>query len=213
MREKIIFDGLIEGAIDSIEKEIQLFYAEVADAVPDLELTFETIDSKYVWIITPENSASKQKMTNGYSELFRTALESNFPTRVRIVSCREELDLFYFQLSHRIQAKYVQSSSLPNGTRIPAHELVEKQLINPQKKDVTDEIRSAVDIDNIRRRYGTEGKMTKNEIRRSVKNFWKRKNEEKVSLPDYYKYSGDPVCGKCAFWTYKQYVYNPKYRE
>lgn len=211
MREKIIFDGKIDGPNAHIEKDIRMYYAELSDEVPEMELTFESIGTKLVWIVTTENSANKQKLTNGYTELIPISLDSDSCTNVRIISCREELDLFYFQLSQRIQAKYLIPMLSSYATTIPWRELVEKGLVRPPKKEVLDIIYDAEDLDETAKKYGTKRELTKNDIRRAVKAYgeWRKRGG---SMFTFYHDSGHSIASKCEYETFKKYTLNPDYK-
>lgn len=211
MREKIIFDGLIDSSIASIEKDIHLYYDELTLVGPLMELSFETVETKLVWIVTPENSANNQKLINGYTELIRVSLEFDTCTRVKIISCREELDLFYFQLSYRIQGKYLLPMLTSYAITVPWHELVEEGLVQAPKNEILDVIYKPADPDDTAKRYGTDRDLTKNDIRNAIKacEEWQNRGQ---SMFSFFYDSGHWIATKCAYETFKKYCYDPKFK-
>lgn len=211
MREKTIYEGEIEGEYASIQKDIDMYFSELISHMPKLELNFDTIGSKIVWIVTPENSANKNKIINGYIELNPVALAADSFTYMRIVSCREELDLFYFQLSVRIQSKYLLPYLSFYGATIPWEELVEKGYIFPPKKEALDIIYSPLDPDETAKKYGTNGRLTKNDIRRAVKacEEWQKRGG---SVRTFYTDSGHSITNECEYDTFVRYAKNPTYK-
>jgi len=211
MNEKVIFQGQISGPATGIQKEIDLYFAELNYAVPQLDITIEEIGVKKVWIVTPENSFSKQKLTNGYTEVFPLTLEAKSNSFFRIVSCREELDIFYFQLSQRIQAKYLLPNFTYEITTISWQELIRKIADNFHSNDPLEFINKPQDPKATAKKYGTDRNLSEKDVRRYVRNC-EQYRQNQGSIRAFYFDSESDISSYCEFDTFVKYCKDPRFK-
>lgn len=210
IREKIVFDGYVDAHPAAIEREIRLFFGEFAEQVPTIDLEFETVGSKQVWIISPEQSARKEKIINGYTEITPLSLNHNTDVRLRIVSCREELDLLYFQLSQRIQARFIIPDIEYAVAMIPWSEFVEKGYVTSTVSDPAEILRHSDKPDDVVPRYGTKRDLSKADVRRAIRSCrtWMNRGGTAESWLNGCHYWREP---KCSIDTLYKWLQNPEF--
>lgn len=209
IREKIIFVGQVDAHPDAIEMEIQIFFAELSEQLSSIDIEFEIVGHKQVWIITPRQSATNEKIVNGYIEITPLSLAPNSDANLRIVSCREELDLLYFQLSQRIQARFLIPDIDYSVAMIPWAEFVEKGYISSENTDPVDLLYKLNNPDDTVMKYGTDRDLTKADVIRAVRSCraWMARGgtaESWLYDSDYWR---EP---KCSLDTLYKWLQNPE---
>lgn len=132
MREKIIYDGHIDGSQKEVQEIVDLFLLENFH-YPDIDFRVEHENQKQLWLIHPsnENNQQQEKLINGFIEINTIFIADEKPVNFRLVSCRQVLDLLFFQLSQRIQAKFIIRDFPPDVLTTPWKDLITQGLISP----------------------------------------------------------------------------------
>jgi hypothetical protein len=166
MIEKIIYDGRIDGTSKAIQEIVDLYLLENL-YLPGIDFRVETENQKQLWVIYPptENSQPKEKIINGYVEINSLTISDTEAVNLRIISCRHELNLLFFQLSQRIQAKFIVKGYPPEILTTPWRELITKGYISPLTNDEND-LLLMKDVDPKKRvgKYGTDRDLTTEQV-------------------------------------------------
>ena len=166
MREKTIFDGRIDGSSEEVQEIIDFFLFQNL-GLPGIDYRVEIEKQKHIYVIYPQSPTPQtgEKIINGYTEIATLSLSEKRPVSLRIVSCRIELDLLFFQISQRIQAKFILEGFPPEVLTTPWRELINKGVIVPLPMSVEDVLlnRYLDPKDNIPK-YGRHRDLSKNAV-------------------------------------------------
>jgi len=202
MREKIIFDGVVEIDIKEIQDVIERFCLDIG-IQPGLDLKVDEIGSRQIW--KTERSPG-EFITHGYFDLNLMSSENSKPVFLRIVSCRDVLDGLFFIVSQRLQAKYLLPNFPPETFSVPLRELIESGFVSPEELN-DKEIDPAKNV----KKYGTDRDMTELEVGRLVKQC--RHHQSKGgTTPSFYENLPPATQNKFALGTLKDWVKNPKFK-
>jgi len=168
IREKVIFEGRLEAAVHAAQDQIDKFRFDTFLTSLDIDMRVEIIGNKQLWVIYPSPTTEENKIINGYIEINPLSLDPVSKVEIRIVSCREELDILYFQLSQRLQAKFIIPEFPADIINVPWKDLVEQGVIRPRKTDLHEIIYNPPNPDDTEKKYGTDRNLTKTDVRRIV---------------------------------------------
>lgn len=212
MREKIIFNGQLDGTAETVQEVIDLFLLEHF-YLPDIDFRVETENHKQIWVIYPTQDNQSDKIINGYFEISVPSITDKKPINFLLVSCRLELDLLFFQLSQRIQAKCIVKDYPPEILATPWMDLIKEGLISPLTSTQAEllEMREPI-LSKDLGKFGTYRDMSLDEVKKLVRaciTYQKRGG----SIRTFYENSlPESLQKKFAFETLKSWVKNKKFR-
>lgn len=155
-------------------------------------------------ISVPNNS---QPITNGYFDIYPVSTNYDSPCKLRIISCRPELDIIYFQLSQFIQARFIIQDYPPSLSTLPLKELYELKAI--EKKDYVPSTEPDLPDPDNKKRYGAEKNLSKNDVKKHIKRC-RAAMTRGTTIEDYY----DSVLNKiCSLDTFKKWMKDKKFKE
>ncbi len=168
MREKIIFDGRLDGAAETVQEIIDLFLLENF-YLPDIDFRVEIENNKRIWVIYPSQDNQNNKIINGFFEISVPSITDKKPINFLLVSCRPELDLLFFQLSQRIQAKCIVKEYPPAILATPWRDLIKDGLISPLTSTYAEflEMKESIPSKDLGK-YGTYRDLSLGEVERLV---------------------------------------------
>jgi hypothetical protein len=214
MTEKTIFDGRIDGTSKAIQEIIDLFLLENF-YLPDIDFKVETENHKQIWVIYPpkKKGSPKEKIINGYVEINTPSLSNETPVNFLLVSCRRELDLLFFQLSQRVQAKFIVKDYPPGILATPWRDLVKDGLLSPLTDSAADllldkESNPSKDVG----KYGTNRDLSESAVKILVKSCIAYQNHGGTIRAFYENMLSDTTRNRFALETLKSWVKNKKFR-
>ncbi len=213
MQEKIIFDGRLEAKPRDIWSMVDRFlldkFISPVDISPDFKIAIEDVDAKKVLVMYPPQSSDSpnDKIINGYVEVSQVLLMDDSPVHLRIVSCRPELDVLYFQLSQQIQASFIIPHFPADLLLIPWRQLLEEGFISADKTKLQDLGEDSPDPDRELKRYGSDRSLTKADVRGYVRRalLYQKRN---YSLEEYYSKLNEP---NFSYETLRSWIKNPEF--
>jgi hypothetical protein len=215
VREKLIYDGRLDARVEDVQAIVDQFlfenFALPLDGTPNLQIKIEKRGNKQIHTIFPQLNKDSGKIINGYIEINQIYLDDDHLVDVRIVSCRPELDLLFFQLSQKVQARFIIPNFPPDVLTIPWRDLMEQGFINSKKIEVDDSLEEdQLNPDEIVERFGTDRNLTKNAVRRYVKQCRTFQNKG-GTVKGYYITLG--VFPPFSYETLRSWLKNPDFSE
>jgi hypothetical protein len=211
MEEKVIFEGRLDIKAAEIQTIIDKFILDNFLNQHRVEFRIEKLGNKSVWktyVYSKSTGAVYKETIHGYIEVNPVLLTQDKPINLRIVSCRPELDLLYFQISQQIQAKSI-IPNFPSGVLVtPWKDLVRDGLIVPNKYTPEDIFSDLPDPENIVKKYGTYRDLTANDVRLYVLRCRQAKDKG-YTVEEYHKTLGSSP--PFSLETFKKYRNNPKF--
>lgn len=214
MREKIIFDGRIDGSLKEVQEVVDFFLFENFQ-LPGIDFKVEYENQKQIWVIYPpiESNQSTEKIINGFFEINTESLTDDRPVNIRLVSCRQILDLLFFQLSQRIQAKFIIRDYPPDVLTTSWKELIAQGFISPLSPNVNDVLLDKIpDPKGKVGKYGTERKLTEEQVRDIVAGC-KSSRERGATIEWYYDSLPTSIKSQFALGTLKDWVKDPRFKK
>ena len=210
MEEKLIYEGRLHANPQDIQAVIDKFMLDNLISPLDIDININKVENKQIWITFPQplGDSPMNVIFNGYVEFDSESGISDEPIELRIVSCRPELDLLYFQLSQLIQARFLLPNYPPELLVIPWQELLQKGMITPGKESMEDLLSQLPDPDDTIKKYGTEGKLTRNDVRRHVAACREFLGHNGTIKEYHNNLGGNPPF---AFETFRDYMKNPDF--
>lgn len=206
MREQVIFDSRLSANIQTVFDEIERFRLDNFYAY-NIEVPDEIEGNRHVWVIYPQGRENSSRIINGYIDIIPLGLDPDSGVYLRIVSCRYELDLLFFQLSQRVQAKCLIPEFLPQVLTTPINELVEQGVLSPNKISLEELINNPKSAADTVEKYGTERNLTLTQVCNLVKRcreFMKRDGTIEAFYNLY-------VTKYCTLGTFKDWMKNKKF--
>jgi len=208
MREKVIFDGLIDGSAEQIQKIVDKYYLDNL-TIPDIEFGIDYLNTKQLLIFYPSDKSpeSPDKLINGYIEIITLSILKDKPVRFRVVSCRRVLDLLFFQLSEIIQAKFIVGGYPPEVLTKPWRELITEGVIVPVPTTIEDVLLDKFTNPKGKTpKYGRNRKISKEEVKQVVeecRNYMEREG----TIRDYYDtFLRSDIRDQCEFETFRSWL-------
>jgi len=214
MREKPIYEGRIDGSLKEVQEVVDFFLFENFQ-LPGIDFRVEYENQKQVWVIYPpsESNQAAEKIINGFIEINTESITDDRPVHVRLVSCRQILDLLFFQLSQRIQAKFIIRDYPPDVLTTSWKELIAQGFISPLSTNMNDVL-----LDKIPNpkgkvgKYGTERKLTEEQVRDIVARC-EGSRERGGTIEWYYNHLPPSIQSQFTLGTLKDWVKNPKFKK
>ena len=212
MREKIIFDGQLDGSAETVQEVIDLFLLEHF-YLPDIDFRVETENHKQIWVIYPTQDNQSDKIINGYFEISVPSITDKKPINFLLVSCRLELDLLFFQLSQRIQAKCIIKDYPPAILATPWKDLIKDGLISPLTSTLTDllvmrESDPSKDVG----KYGTNRNLSVSDVKLLVQKCIEYQARGGTIKAFYMTLLSEATQNSFTLETFKSWVKNKKFR-
>lgn len=207
IREKSIFDGRIDASLKEVQDLVDFFLFENFQ-LPGIDFRVERVDQKQVWVIYPpkDSDSPGEKILNGFIEINLSSLSNNQPVTVHLISCRQELDLLFFQLSQKIQAKFIIRDYPPDVVTTPWKELIAQGVISPLATTMKDVLLdNNTDLKGKVPRFGRDRDLSEEEVRRIVKNCHKHKDRG-GTVKTYYNTLPEGIKVKFEFETLRTWL-------
>lgn len=219
MIEKIIFDGYIEGSKLEIEEIINIFIQERLSPEDLLKrgyhFNIDLIDSKQVWLVHPKSELDlpKVKATLGYVEINPVYISEEKPVRFRLISCQEPYNLLFFELSQRIQAKFILQNIPYARLETPWQEFLSQGLINfLPNEDEELLLDNSFDPKEELPKYGTDRDLSKKEVTLFVKKCRAYMTAGGTKRQFYEETLSSETKDKFAFETLRDWMNDPKFK-
>jgi hypothetical protein len=212
MREKVIYDGRIDGSEREVQKMIDFFLFQNI-GLPEIDYRIEKDNQKQLYVIYPhpEQAPKNDKIINGYTEITTLSISEQKPINLRIVSCRSELDLLFFHLSQQIQAKFIIEGFPPDGTTLSWRELVSQGLISPLSTTTTDVLLSRIpNPEGEVPRFGSDRDLTESQVIEIVSRCNSHR-ERGATIAWYYDHLPTILQDKFSLGTLKDWVKDPRF--
>lgn len=206
MAEKTIYHGDIDASLKEVQEVVDFFLFEHFE-LPGIDFRVEWDLQKQIWVIYPpkESGPLAEKIINGFIEINTKLISDDRPVIVHLVSCRQILDLLFFQLSQRIQAKFIIRDYPPDVLTTSWKELIAQGFISPlstTEKDIL--LEKITDPKGKVPKYGTDRNLTEEDVRRIVKKCqWYQVNG---TIEMYYQNLPEYVRSQFAFDTLKGWL-------
>jgi len=210
LREKVIFNGRVDIQRRELESSVNHFLMVNFIALMGIHLEIEVQGIRHLWVHYPSaGEGTGEKIVNGYLDLINSPEDADRIEQLRIVSCRPELDILFFQLSQQIQARYVLPGYPPDILAIPLSELLEQGLISSHASSMSEMLAQFPDPDDTVKKYGTDRNLTASDVRRHVRRCLAYK-ENGGTVRGYHENLGP--CPPFALETLRSWLKDPRFK-
>lgn len=215
MREKTIFDGRIDGTPKEIQEVVDMFLFEELQ-LPGIDFRVEPEGTKQIWAIyRPVNAGPPgSRIINGYIEITGVSISEEAPSTVRLISCRQELDLLFFQLSQRLQAKFIIKGFPPELLTTAWRELAAKGYITPLAGTLDDVFSDgSADPRGVVGKFGRNRDLTLEDVTRIVSRCREFQARDGTIEAYYNHVLAGSLTDKFALGTLKGWLKDPRFKE
>jgi hypothetical protein len=146
-------------------------------------------------------------------EIIPISLSEEKPVNFHLVSCRQELDLLFFNMSQRIQAKFIVEGYPPDVVTIPWRDLIAQGYISPLATTQQDVLLDRpANIKATLGKYGTERYLSEEQVR-AICIRCKAHQEHGGTIENYYNHVlSSSISDKFALGTLKDWLKDKRFR-